>query len=77
MTVTSLERLWAYLFFVGAFAMLVAMVRTAIRGWARDEDGVVHYRDDGPYAFMFMQALQLGSVALLVALGFMALNEWK
>lgn len=77
MTVISLERLWAYLFFVGAFAMMVAMARTAIRGWAKDEDRVVHYRDEGPLAFMFMQALQLASVALLIALGIKALDGWK
>ena len=74
---TLLERIWPYLFFAGAAAMVIFMVRTALRGWIKDEDGEVHHREDGPISFMFAQGLQLASVFLLLFLGVKALNGWN
>ena len=71
------ELLWGYFLLAGAAAMAGFTVLTQIRRWARNEDGEIHHQKDHPPAFLFTQALQVASVALLVYLGLRALDGWK
>jgi hypothetical protein len=74
---STAELLWGYILLAGAAAMAGFTVLTRHRRWARNEDGEIHHQKDHPRAFLFTQALQVASVALLVYLGLRALDGWK
>jgi predicted RNA-binding protein len=74
---STAELLWGCFILAGAAAMAGYTVLTQTRGWAKDEDGEIHQRDDRPRAFLFTQLLQVASVAVLVYVGVRALDGWK
>jgi hypothetical protein len=73
----TFERLWPYLMFAAALVMALAAARTHLRGWLKDEDGVIYHRKDHPRSFLVNELLGVASVAILIYVGFGALYGWK
>jgi hypothetical protein len=76
-TVGTFERIWPWLLFAGAGVLTLAVIRTWRRGWLKDEDGVVFHRKDHPRSFLVNDLLGVASVAIMIYVGFGALNGWK
>ena len=73
----TLEGLWPYFLFGAAVVMAAAAIRTHLRGWIRDEDGVIRYRKDHPRAFLITELLGVAGVVILIYVGLGALYGWE
>jgi hypothetical protein len=69
--------IWPYLMFAAAAVMAAAALRTHLRGWVKDEEGVVYHREDHPRSFLVTELLGIASVGILIYVGFGAMYGWE
>ena len=73
----TLESLWPYFLFAVAAVLALAVIRTHLRGWFRDEDGEIHHRKGHPRAFLVNELLGVACVLIVIYVGFGALYGWE